>query len=347
MCDTTPLLSTLATTRVGVKTGRDRLTVVALHRGLDSIARYVTAPDAMRQGTLVFREVCPGGIIDRVCAHNTGTLPVLIAEGSTLVGGRQNRVATLSILVPPGEEISTPVRCVEHGRWSLPITSHCTGPHADHLLRRALHSPDRNDSSVPSEREQRNVWSHVSHSLQSTHTSSATQAYHDLFDTLGAPQDPCRHFACPKDATGIAVLIDGSVAALDMFDQTNTLSSLWPALMDGYMVGARLCSQSVVEEEDVHCFIQHCADATMSADAGPGWGTHMRLASSNVVGSALVWNNVMIHLSLFPAPALTSGSESVSLKMKRRSWWQFWRRGCYAAGFWRDGAWPFRKDKSP
>src|SRR5688572_4422216 len=96
----TPVLSTLATTRVGTKTTSDRITVVALHHSPSSIAQYITAPEALRQGTLVLREVEPSSIIDRVCAHNTGHLPVFIAEGSTLVGGKQNRVATLSLLVP-------------------------------------------------------------------------------------------------------------------------------------------------------------------------------------------------------------------------------------------------------
>ncbi|GIW45032.1 MAG: hypothetical protein KatS3mg077_2314 [Candidatus Binatia bacterium] len=50
--------------------------------------------------------------------RNRAAKPVLLLEGESLQGGWQNRVVTISILVPKDAVVEIPVACVEQGRWS-------------------------------------------------------------------------------------------------------------------------------------------------------------------------------------------------------------------------------------
>ena len=52
-----------------------------------------------------------------VCKNPTPR-PVVILEGTVVVGGLQNRIVERTVVIPPKAVVVIPVKCVEAGRWS-------------------------------------------------------------------------------------------------------------------------------------------------------------------------------------------------------------------------------------
>ncbi|HEY3120024.1 MAG TPA: DUF6569 family protein, partial [Vicinamibacteria bacterium] len=60
-----------------------------------------------------------GGVVQQLLARNKGPRPVVIIEGETLVGARQNRIVAHTVVIAPGSEVVVPVGCMEQGRWHV------------------------------------------------------------------------------------------------------------------------------------------------------------------------------------------------------------------------------------
>ncbi len=79
---------------------------VALAEPSDAIARGLLRIDEHATET-----------VPALRAVNGGALPVLVPEGSLLLGGLQDRISVRPTWVPVGGEATIEVQCVEQGRW--------------------------------------------------------------------------------------------------------------------------------------------------------------------------------------------------------------------------------------
>lgn len=98
---------------------RDGLTVIALEAASGSRpADYLTFDQAVASAELEIREAASRQVpsVEAV----TRAHPVLILAGDTLVGGAQNRIVNVTILLKAAAVTPIPVTCLEHGpleRW--------------------------------------------------------------------------------------------------------------------------------------------------------------------------------------------------------------------------------------
>jgi hypothetical protein len=97
---------------------------------------YLTGPEADTGKLLTVGELEDGASVPTLLVENHGTEPVLLVEGETLVGARQNRTLNVSVLVGAGTKIEIPVVCVEAGRWGEARPMGRSGHHAPTDLRR-------------------------------------------------------------------------------------------------------------------------------------------------------------------------------------------------------------------
>lgn len=76
----------------------------------------LTLAEAMRKGRVTVHET---GRVEQLLIENTGDQEVFVQAGDIVKGGRQDRVLTISLLLPPNSgKISIGSYCVEQGRWS-------------------------------------------------------------------------------------------------------------------------------------------------------------------------------------------------------------------------------------
>ena len=95
----------------------DNLAIYLIHReGRNEKPVPLTLGEAMEQGLV---KVIETGDVEELIIRNLSELEVFIQSGDIVKGGKQDRVLTVSMIVPPySDDIPVGAFCVEQGRWS-------------------------------------------------------------------------------------------------------------------------------------------------------------------------------------------------------------------------------------
>ena len=95
----------------------NNLAIYLIHReGIDKGPVPLTLGEAMQQGLVKVTET---GDIEELVVRNLGNREVFIQSGDIVKGGMQDRVLTVSMILPADSgDIPVGAFCVEHGRWS-------------------------------------------------------------------------------------------------------------------------------------------------------------------------------------------------------------------------------------
>ncbi len=95
----------------------DNLAIYLLHgRGEPGVAKLLALGDAIEQKKAAVYET---GNVQELAIENFSTEPVFVQAGDIVKGGRQDRVLTTDLLLPPKSgKLSIASFCVEQGRWT-------------------------------------------------------------------------------------------------------------------------------------------------------------------------------------------------------------------------------------
>ena len=93
-----------------------RLTITPLQLDGEPGEPFLLLHEAIEHGLLEVVET-ESGNVNEVVAHNRSDRPILILEGESIQGAKQNSVITEDILVAAGTSVPVSVGCVEAGRW--------------------------------------------------------------------------------------------------------------------------------------------------------------------------------------------------------------------------------------
>ena len=94
----------------------DNLSVYFIHGKSADGPVPLTLQEALEKGSV---RVLETGAVNELKIENTGSEEVFIQAGDIVKGGRQDRVLSLSFVLPPKSgEVPIAAFCVEHGRWS-------------------------------------------------------------------------------------------------------------------------------------------------------------------------------------------------------------------------------------
>lgn len=332
------LAKVLSSVAIGNPQSRDNMSVYPLKVPNGHQRRYHTLDEALKAKTFEVKEVSEGGAVPILTVNNTGALPVLLVIGEELIGAKQNRVLNTSLLVPTGASMPIPVSCVEAGRWAYRTAEFGSGDSTSHFylrkaqtenvtrnLRMKTASLDETQTAPIMERarmydaEQGEVWAEVSRKMSAHSTTSSTRALHDVYEQTGPlVTEYLESFHAPE-AEGILVTIDGQIMGVDLFDHHDTLKALWNKLLRGYALDAveRKTTQSMraeksaeppppaptIDQAQLTAFLQAAQAAEPEAYDAIGIGKDLRVSTEQVSGSSLLWEDRLVHTSLFNARA--------------------------------------------
>jgi hypothetical protein len=340
---TMQLANAVRNVRFGDPISYQRLRVTPLYSAGPPALDYLLFDDTVAGKLVEVLEVSRGGSVPELLVRNRAQVHVFLADGTTLIGSKQNRVVNVSILLAPLSETVIPVSCVERGRWSFSTPQSSPSEHVDKELRRAMCA----DATAALERNgkvqvsQSGVWCHVDQMLKGAGAHSPSNAYHAVHvkwnEQLAEYQ---QRLSWPDNSAGVAVEVDGQVETIELFDKPDTLRRLWPRLIRSYAVGA-LASHappSPTGQSDLSSFLSRALADNLVKSAQLGAGTSVRLASHDSVGAALVCNDQLIHLSVFAnrnhatsnPNNITSAQDETALEQQPnhgqhgRPWWRFW-----------------------
>ena len=104
------------TPRISGPHTHENLTVFFLHGTSLPGPAPLTLKEAMEQGKVVVHETSK---VNELAIENTGSEEIFVQTGDIVKGGQQDRVLTVSFLVPPKSgRVPIAAYCVEQGRWS-------------------------------------------------------------------------------------------------------------------------------------------------------------------------------------------------------------------------------------
>ena len=289
---------------VGEGTAHEGMTLfpVTAKPGQTPVLEYRTLAEGIAEGWLVVTER-PSASVPELVLINRGTTMALILDGEEIVGGKQNRIVNASFLAAAGSEVLLPVTCVEHGRWHDVSPVFAAGETSPHTLKREKYAQVNASlrATGRAEADQMAVWDHVARLEAQAGRSSPTGAMHEVYVSQGGQLAAYeRAFPYHEGAVGMIVSLGGWLAGADLFDQPRTARTLWAKLVRSYALDAlsEEVGQPVVRDRAVK-LLGRFQGATGEVYPSLGLGEDVRLQGDGAVGSALVYGNTPVHMSLF------------------------------------------------
>jgi hypothetical protein len=296
---------------------RDGLSVIALDsKSASHTSDYLTFDEASASGALDIHEAAAQSV--PVVEAVTGPAKVLLLGGDTIIGGAQNRIINVTVLLKAAAKTAIPVSCLELGRWNDGRRFTASRP-VDHNMRRMVAeqvAAVESGASATSRfaTDQGAIWHEISQRQLRAGLSSATDALHDVYRAEEQSLEAFgRAFPMPETARGIAVGLFDRLVGLDMFDSAETLGRQWPrliasaasALLDaqrGIASGVLTTpSHGRLHSAALDRMLKRARDGARTASVNPsvGEGSDVRFQGVKVVGTALVDGGRVIHLALF------------------------------------------------
>ena len=183
----------------------------------------------------------------------TGPIPVLLLGGDTIIGGAQNRIINITILLKAAAKTAIPVSCLEMGRWNEGRGFDSSRP-VDHALRSMVAEQvtrgaraARPGGGPRFAADQGAIWQEIGQRQARAAHRSPTQALHDVYRAEeGSLEEWVRAFPMPAGTRGIAVGINDRLVGLDLFDSAETLERQWQRLV-GSAASALLDHQRAIQ----------------------------------------------------------------------------------------------------
>ena len=231
---------------------RDGLTIIALEsREPNRPPEYLTFEQAQAAQGLAVEEAAVQTV--PTVDATTGPMPVLLLGGDTIIGGAQNRIINITILLKAAAKTAIPVSCLEMGRWNDGRHFESSRP-VDHTLRSMVAEQvtrgaraDRSGATQRFAADQGAIWAEIGERQARAAHRSATQAIHDVYRAEERSlEEWVRAFPMPAGTRGIAVGINDRLVGLDLFDSAETLERQWPRLV-GSAASALLDRQRAIQ----------------------------------------------------------------------------------------------------
>ena len=286
--------------RVGEVKSHEGLRVFWLHGGPPGAPLPIaTLEEARSRGDFVITERDQASVPELV-VENRGKSHVLLMAGEILLGGKQNRVLTEDILLPPmSGSRQVAVYCVEQGRWA--------GRGKDFDARGSFAAP-RLRAKVMERAGQSRVWSEVDRYTRMMGAPSATQSYQEIYEK----KDVQRYFdgmvkhlnhGSPPGALGAAAFVGQAMAGLDLFFDPGLFSREWPKLLRAHALEAyRQPARGDADERGLRGRVEEVlraaakSEGSLRTNAGVGQLFEFRLETLR--GSALLFEHRVIHAAV-------------------------------------------------
>lgn len=267
---------------------------------------YVMLKDALENKNLRVTEVNDAGSVPELKAENKLDAFILLLDGEELTGAKQNRIVNTSILLEPRSETVIPVSCTEQGRWGYASPDFSYSDTVMSSKARARKSSSVSSSyalSMKARSDQSEVWAEIASLHTLGRTSSRTGAMKDAYDSRKRDLDSIlESFPCQDGQTGVLVYVDGKPGALEFLSRADRYQKVHNQLIRSYAIDAMLErgeDEGSSTVEDGQAFVDAVGECGEQRFESVGAGHDFRFAGRNLVGSALVHEECVVHASFF------------------------------------------------
>ena len=244
--------------------------------------------------------------VPSLAAHNRGRTPALLVEGEHFLGGKQNRMMNVTVLVPAASRLEIPVSCLEQGRWGrarayrrartfTPARVRSMNQRHVHASMHAARSRRGNQSAV---------WAGVDNLLRDQGTHSATGAMADADavyerdrSRLDAMAELTRLGPLPGQC-GVAVSHGRWVTAVELFGAPKLLAAHWSAIVRSHLIEP-VRPEGRPSPSAVLLVLRRFATLRAESAEGVGLGVERRGENRWLSGQALTLDDSFVHGTAF------------------------------------------------
>ncbi|CAN5632235.1 hypothetical protein BH10ACT2_BH10ACT2_18990 [soil metagenome] len=250
--------------------------------------------------------------VPTLLADNPTDRLALLVAGETVVGGKQNRVLNVSVLIVAKGQVLVPVSCVEQGRWQEGGDFRRGSSFATRRVRRAkvatvAESVRQHGNKFADQGEVWNVVGSELHRLNAYSNSSALSALDDHIESdnrVGTAIAELETFGPLPGQCGVVVAHGERVLSAEIFASPTMLASHWAALTRGMLLDAPTDAPSRrPSATQVLKFLRRIATSAPTITDGVGLGQEHHVRTNRLVAQALVVDQAIVHASAFALAA--------------------------------------------
>ena len=268
---------------------------------------YLTLKEALEKRLLVVTEVSAQASVPELKVINNADVSVLLLDGEELAGAKQNRVLNASILVKEKSELIVPVSCTEQGRWSYQTDEFFNSENIMSFKIRGKKAANVTDSLKESgsyHSDQGAIWENIEEMSYNAGVHSPTGAMKDVYEGKKDDlEEYIKAFQCLPHQKGMFVFMGGEVVGWDMLSRESAFEVIFPKLVKSYAMDAVLeknkKKEDVVWRETAGKFMEEIKECQEKKYASLGQGWDYRFEGKDKVGSALVFDDIIIHIAFF------------------------------------------------
>jgi hypothetical protein len=268
------------------------------------IPKLDTLDEALEKGTLTITECGEGGIVQIVNVENRGECGVIILEAEEIVGAKQNRVTSTTVIIAAHSTVKVPCSCVERGRWSYISDQFRSGNSIYRARSRSIQKASVNESlrregiAVSNQGE---VWKETDRCLHEAGVQSSTSSFQDARAHVSHHIEKFVRSIHPVDRqTGALFYRKRGVIGAEFLGNPELFAKCIEKIIRSF-------AYEVISEPSLNGTSPEIAkdwwakvlDSSFIEHRSVGLGQTVR-AEGDILGSGLRYGEVMIHFSGFP-----------------------------------------------
>ena len=310
--------------KIGRKQTFKNMAIFPVHSTYSADLDYLLLDEALSDEVIEVVEVDEDGSVPELKVVNRSSRMILILDGEELVGARQNRIVNTTIMIQGKATTVIPVSCVEQGRWSYDSPRF----HSEHRIMssglRAMKS-EQVQFSLRSSGDYRSnqsaIWDEISEKAERRGARSHSMAMAEIYEKdRPSMQGYLRHFRLIDLQIGAIFMINGTVVGMDSFGKVDSFSKVFHKLVESYALDAVDWFEPEKEhkslKKEVTRFITASQSSKTETRLSVGLGTDCRMESKKITGFALLLDDQILHLCLFPKGNGT-GRNKTGSRMRR------------------------------
>lgn len=239
--------------------------------------------------------------------HNRGKTPALLVEGEHFLGGKQNRTANVTVLVPAATKLEIPVSCLESGRWGrarpYQRAKTFTPARVRSLNQRHVNASMRAEQSRRG--DQHAVWEGVDSvlsELDAHSPTSAAAAADTVYDRdrtrFGSVEELTRRGPLPGQC-GIVVAHGRWITAIELFGAPHLLAAHWSGIVRSHLMEPAR-PEEPPSASAAQQMVRRFAHLGLQISEGVGLGVEHRGEDQRMTAQALTLDNkAFVHGTAF------------------------------------------------
>lgn len=262
---------------------------------------FLTLKKGYEMGLVEIKEL-ENATVNTVLCKNDAVVPLLLIDSDEITGAMQNRIINDSLLVPAQTSLKIPVSCTEHGRWHYKrdyqenesfkpslYTAHNSG--RERKLRASYENRDY----------QGDVWDSISIFEDRNEYRSATSALNDSYENTKEKQnDYLKYFEIKDGQNGAIFIVNGEFKGLELFYNPSIYREYHEKICRSYIIEAIVGENDetdFIDRKEIMSILDNISDAEFKSVKSVGLGENLKFSNNKGVGSGLVYENEIIHMS--------------------------------------------------